>query len=616
MLSRRVCTRLVLLGCAPVVAAVLLAPPVGATPVSPEPADVSVAGTRATPPGPAAIPADDVSLRQDPARLAEAVAPVERATVAIAMVDGGGHLAIKDVPVQGRDQAEAVIARAQQDPAAVSVGVATRVSATEQPATISAVAAVDPRRSEQWALDTLGAESAWRVATGSGQRIAVIDTGVKPDHPDLAGHVLPGIDYIRRAAGQPFVGPAIDPFGHGTHVAGIIAATAGNGVGIAGLAPGATILPVRVLDSTGSGASSDVARGIIWAVDHGATVINLSLGSDVDRADAPTDPTMRTAVQYAVGKGIPVAAAAGNERQDGNAASYPAAYPEAIAVAATDRRGAPGWFSTTGDYVDVAAPGVDILSTIPTGYQLQDGTSMATPYVSAALGLLREQHPELSPAQLQTTLQNTATDIAAPGRDPETGAGLINPDRALGSPVTELSAAPAITGQPRSVAVRLGAPAALEIAAQGATDVRWERWNGSAWSSVPGASSLRWSIARAARGNTGWYRVVVANGNGVRISNRAALYVLTVPTVVRHPQSVSAAGPSQVALVSTAAGVPAPTQRWQVSLNNGATWSWVPGATANRLLVVPRFHPALYRAVFVNSQGAAVSRAATVRRTA
>lgn len=241
---------------------------------------------------------------------------------------------------------------------------------------------------------------------------------------------------------------------------------------------------------------------------------------------------------------------------------------------------------------------------------------MATPYVSAALGLLREQHPELSPAQLQTTLQNTATDVAAPGRDQETGAGLINPDRALGSPVTELSAAPAITGQPRSVAVRLGAPAALEIAAQGATDVRWERWNGSAWSSVPGASSLRWSIARAARGNTGWYRVVVANGNGVRISNRAALYVLTVPTVVRHPQSVSAAGPSQVALVSTAAGVPAPTQRWQVSLNNGVTWKWIAGATANRLVVVPRFHPALYRAVFVNSQGAAVSRAANVRRTA
>jgi type VII secretion-associated serine protease mycosin len=593
------------LGCAPLIVSALLASPAaGATPTpaatlaGAQLADPVTAGRVAA--DPAELPPDDVSLRQDPALLAEAVDPGDRATVAVAEVDDG-RLIIRDIPVRGPDQAEAVIAGVQNDPSALSVGIATRVTALAEPGLPVAqpVLSADPRRSEQWGLDTLGAESAWRVATGGGQVIAVIDSGVKPDHPDLLGHVSPGID----------------PLGHGTHVAGIIAATAGNGVGVAGLAPEATILPVRVLDSTGSGASSDVARGIIWAADHGATVINLSLGSDVDRADNPADPTMRTAVQYAVGKGIPVAAAAGNERLDGNAASYPAAYPEVVAVAATDRRGSPGWFSTTGGYVDVAAPGVDILSTVPTGYQSQEGTSMATPFVAATLALLRERHPEDSPAQLQARLESTATDVATPGRDPETGVGLINPDRALGSPVTDLSAAPAITGQPRSISVPLGAPFVLAVAARGVTDVHWERLTAAGWKPVAGVSTLRWAVPRAARGHTGWYRAVVANGNGVRATSRAALFVLTAPTVVRHPVGVAAREPSAVALVSTASGVPAVSQRWQVSINNGATWQWISGAQGARLSVVPRYRPALYRAVFSNSQGQAISRAAKVLRT-
>lgn len=616
MLGRHRRTAVVLLGCAPLMASVFLASPASfASPPKAVAAPHSRQGLPAV--DPAVPPPADISLQQDPAQLAGAVSPGDRATVAVAKLDSSGQLVIRDTPVQGRDQAEAVIARAQDDPAALSVGVTTQVTALAEsslPATPPVV--TDPRRAEQWALDTLGAESAWRVATGGGQLIAVVDSGVKPDHPDLAGRVLPGIDYIRRSAGQPYVGSAIDPLGHGTHVAGIIAAAAGNGIGIAGLAPGATILPVRVLDSTGSGASSDVARGIIWAADHGATVINLSLGADVDRADKPADPTMRTAVQYAVGKGIPVAAAAGNERLEGNAPSYPAAYPEVIAVAATDRRGSPGWFSTSGAYVDLAAPGVDILSTFPSGYHSQEGTSMATPYVAAALGLLRERHPTDSPAQLQTRLESTATDVAAPGRDQETGLGLINPDRALGSPVTDLSAAPAITGQPRSVSVPLGAPFSLAVGARGVTDVRWERQTASGWKVVAGAAALRWSLPRAARGHTGWYRAVVANGNGVRTSNRVALFVLTAPTVLRQPVGVRVRGPAQVSLVATASGTPAVSQRWQVSLNNGVSWRWIAGAGSQRLVVVPRFRPALYRAVFVNSQGRAITRPALVQRTA
>src|ERR1700730_10780804 len=131
----------------------------------------------------------------------------------------------------------------------------------------------DPYRSQQWALDKTSFETAWSVTRGQGVTVAVVDSGVEADHQDLNGSVLKGIDYV-----NPGGDGRVDPDGHGTHVAGIIAAHVNNGVGIAGAAPGVRILPVRVLDAQGGGVASNVAKGIIWAADHGARVINLSLG--------------------------------------------------------------------------------------------------------------------------------------------------------------------------------------------------------------------------------------------------------------------------------------------------------------------------------------------------
>src|SRR4051794_2783856 len=215
----------------------------------------------------------------------------------------------------------------------------------------------DPLRSQQWALDRTSYEAAWPAARGSGVTVAVVDTGVRASHEDLSGGVVAGEDFAGDANSVDPAGTGmVDPAGHGTHVAGIIAARANNGRGIAGGAPGAKIMPVRVLDAHGSGVASDVAEGIIWAADHGARVINVSLGGGAS-------PGMQAAMQYANAKRAVVLAAAGNGYQQGNSPTYPAAYPEAIAVAAVNDSLAHASFSNTGSYVDVAAPGEMILST-------------------------------------------------------------------------------------------------------------------------------------------------------------------------------------------------------------------------------------------------------------
>jgi len=276
----------------------------------------------------------------------------------------------------------------------------------------------DPRRSEQWALDRL--DYGKYAADGNGVIVAVIDTGVDATHPDLAGKVLPGFDvYSSTTLGK------YDPNGHGTHVAGIIAATADNATGVAGLAPSVKILPVRVLDETGYGDDSLVAKGVLWAVLNGAQVINLSLGGP-DR-----DPLLAEAIDKAVAAGVAVVVAAGNEGISGSPVSYPGAHPDVTAVAATSSNDQRALFSTVGQFVDVAAPGMSILSTWPSGYSYQSGTSMATPFVSAATALVISDL-KLSPRQALARVVSSATDIDAPGLDSNSGAGLIDPLAALG----------------------------------------------------------------------------------------------------------------------------------------------------------------------------------------
>lgn len=272
----------------------------------------------------------------------------------------------------------------------------------------------------------------WDIADGTGVTVAVVDSGVRDTHEDLAGQVLTGYDFI---AGK--VGGSRDGFGHGTHVAGIIAAAADNGIGVSGLAPGAKILPVRVLDSDGFGDDATVAQGIIWATQHGADVINLSLGGE----DASA--VQAKAIQYALSKGVVVLAAAGNDAQYGNPTMYPAAIPGVIAVGAADYRGRRASFSEHKPYVAVTAPGVDIASTYISDacgglatfddscYAFASGTSMATPFASAAAALLLSRNPALSPGAVGAYLTGTAVDAGATGRDDYYGFGNLDALAAL-----------------------------------------------------------------------------------------------------------------------------------------------------------------------------------------
>lgn len=260
----------------------------------------------------------------------------------------------------------------------------------------------DPSFSSQWGPAKVQAPAAWDVTLGSSTvMIAVVDTGVDLDHPDLATKVNTSLDY-------DFVNSdstAQDDQGHGTHVAGIAAAATNNSTGIAGMCPNCTILPVKVLNSAGSGSYSAIASGIRYAADKGAKVINLSLGGTSGNS------TLSSAVTYADGKGSLVIAAAGN---NGNSTPfYPAAYTAAVAVAATTSTDTRASFSNYGSYVDVAAPGQSIYATYWNNtYSSLNGTSMAAPHVSGLAGLLFSQGR--TKADVRARLTGTAyTDPAA-----------------------------------------------------------------------------------------------------------------------------------------------------------------------------------------------------------
>ncbi|GAA2490254.1 S8 family serine peptidase [Terrabacter carboxydivorans] len=278
-------------------------------------------------------------------------------------------------------------------------------------------------------LKTVRVPTAWDRSKGSlNQVVAVIDTGVDGTHPDLLGRTVAGYNAITNAPIP--AGAASDDNGHGSMVSGIIAAGTDNGEGIAGVAWTAKVMPVKVLDANGAGADSDVVEGINWAVSQGAKILNLSLGGDAD------SPVLHAAVTNAVAHGAVVVVAAGNWGDD--VPQYPAAYPEAVAVGATDTSGGLTDFSSYGPWVDVTAPGWGILSTTvadATGndnYAYGDGTSFSAPIVAGVVALIRTQSPTLTPAQVLARLRSTARDAGPRGVDPYYGAGVVDATNALG----------------------------------------------------------------------------------------------------------------------------------------------------------------------------------------
>ena len=209
--------------------------------------------------------------------------------------------------------------------------------------------AADPRRGEQWNLDLIQSDAAHPVSTGAGAVVAVVDSGVQADHPDLAGHLRPGYDFVQNDATPQ------DGNGHGTHVSGIISAVSGNGIGVESVAPGATILPVRVLDDDGGGSTDTVAKGVDYARTHGADVINLSLGSDVPLVGAMGGDAFDAAVHRALAAGIVVVAASGNNGVP--VCEQPAAGDGLLCVGAVDKRKQRSFFSSFGSGLGLVAPG-------------------------------------------------------------------------------------------------------------------------------------------------------------------------------------------------------------------------------------------------------------------
>ncbi len=280
-----------------------------------------------------------------------------------------------------------------------------------------------------WSLAMYGVPDGWRLSKGAGVRVAVLDTGIDENHPDL----VDSVDDARDFTGSRY-GP-IDKNGHGTHTAGTIGARQ-NDVGVVGVAPECRLLIGKVLGDSGSGDGAGVAAGIDWAADAGADIISMSLGSP------QADNRIALAIERAVSKGNFVIAAAGNTgRQDD--VNFPARWKgrpnparDTIAVAAVDREGRVARFSSRGPEVDIAAPGVDITSTyLNGGYAKLSGTSMATPFVAGVVALTVAIHREtLKPktplrdiGQLREHLSRTARDAGKIGQDNEYGAGLIDP---------------------------------------------------------------------------------------------------------------------------------------------------------------------------------------------
>lgn len=285
-------------------------------------------------------------------------------------------------------------------------------------------------RSHQWGLDLIHADAAHPVSTGAGAVVAVVDTGIDAAHPDLAGRIGSGMDLVDGDSTPQ------DENGHGIHVAGIIAADAGNGIGVDSVAPAATIMPVRVLDGSGSGADSTVAQGIDWATSHGADVINLSLGSMLPTPLLGVPDDISAAVQRAVDHGVIVVAAAGNDGlpfcENGTAQG------KVLCVGAVDKRGARSFYSSFGQGLGLVAPGgsslpgsdEDVLSTYNDGgYQELAGTSQATPHVSGVAALLVAKGIR-GQAAVQRILATT-TDLGPPGPDVQFGAGLVNAQAAV-----------------------------------------------------------------------------------------------------------------------------------------------------------------------------------------
>jgi serine protease len=358
----------------------------------------------------------------------------------------------------------------------------------------------------QWGLGVIGAEKAWRITQGKGVVIAVVDSGVDADHPDLHNRLLPQIDVVAD-------GETGDVAGHGTHVTGIIAAEL-NQAGTVGVANQVSILPVRILNAHGWADAATAAAGVIAAAKAGADVINLSVGSS-----SPSRPLAK-AINYAQAQGAVVVAAAGNEGLSGNPVEYPAAYQDVVAVSSMEANGRVSSFANSGRYVDLIAPGARIFSTLPGGlYGYESGTSMAAPHVSAVAALVSAANPSLSAAQIDEVMFGTAVDdLSGNGRDTAGGYGLVQADAAVRSAAR----------QPGGI-IGPRATSRLSVGALSASDT-----------SVPAGTKVTLSArTRTLFSDKSWRRTAVGTPIQVQVRPPAGHGWTTVATATVHHKGVA-----------------------------------------------------------------------------
>ncbi|WP_078940956.1 type VII secretion-associated serine protease mycosin [Streptomyces sp. XY152] len=288
-----------------------------------------------------------------------------------------------------------------------------------------------------WALQRVNLDALWAQSKGKGVRVAVIDTGVDVKNPQLSDAVdaSKGRNFLpsKNAEGEKIergnAQGTTDTVGHGTRVAGIIAARPAEGTGFVGLAPEATIIPIKQNDAEGNGTAKTLADSIRHAVQAGADVINIS--QDTANAVEP-DPSLKAAVDHALGRQVVVVASAGNDGLGGNVkVTYPASYEGVLAVASSDRNNERAPFSQSGEFVGVAAPGVDMISTVPgNGHCSDNGTSFSAPYVAGVAALLKAKFPKWTARQIVAQIEQTA-ERSIPGHDRLVGWGVIDPVKAL-----------------------------------------------------------------------------------------------------------------------------------------------------------------------------------------
>lgn len=408
----------------------------------------------------------------------------------------------------------------------------------------------------EWHISKTGASTAWDSSTGSGQVIAILDTGIDASHPDLAGKLVTGWNIYDNNADTS------DVHGHGTGVAGAAVTVANNTIGVAGMAHGAMLMPVRVASPTASATGSAVAAGLTWAADHGADVANVSY------ENIPGNSTIETAAQYMKNKGGLVVVAAGNT----SGVLTGAASSSIIVVSATDSTDVKTSWSSYGSCVDVAAPGKDIYSTTKGGgYAKWWGTSVASPVVAGTVALIRAANPALAPADVERMLFSTTTDLGSAGFDTYYGNGRINAAAAVQA---ALAATPADTTAPTvsfsspaggatvKGIVSIGVNASdnvgvtkVELRANGAlvaTDISAPY--GFSWSSASVADGTATLTARAydAAGNytTSTLSVKVANTVDI-VAPTAAITNPTNSAKVSGTISVLAAATDNVAVAKT-----------------------------------------------------------------